>query len=155
MEPPRHDPGRALHAAGILAVPLVALGVTFFAVYVALKDVTVVAYADYGAVAIVAGLDSVCGGIRAGLEHRFSVRVFVTGFFTNMIIAMLFTYGSTVLAADLYLAVVVALGIRIFYNLGAIRHYTLDRRILASTDHQEAVPGPLNPSAEELNSKRR
>jgi len=129
------------------------LAVTFFAVYAALRGVTVVAYADYGAVAIVAGLDSVCGGIRAGLEHRFSVRVFVTGFFTNMVIAMLFTYGSTVLAADLYLAVVVALGIRIFYNLGAIRHYTLDRRMMAPADRQEAVPGPLNPSAEGPNSK--
>ncbi|KPJ61805.1 hypothetical protein AMK68_05665, partial [candidate division KD3-62 bacterium DG_56] len=78
MEPPGRNPGRVLHAVGILAIPLVALGVTFFAVYIALKDVTVVAYADYGAVAIVAGLDSVCGGIRAGLERRFSVRVFIT-----------------------------------------------------------------------------
>jgi len=147
VEPPRRDPGRALHSAILLAIPIIALGATFFAVRAALKGVTVVAYADLGAVAVVAGLDSVCGGIRAGMEHRFNVRVFVTGFFTNVIIAMLLTYGGWMLGADLYLAVIVALGVRIFYNLGAIRHHALDRRLLGP-ERQEAVPGPLNPSAE-------
>jgi small basic protein len=146
VEPPRRESGRSVHTAIILAVPIVALAATFLAVYGALKNVTVVAYADYGAVAIVAGLDSVCGGIRAGLERRFSVRVFITGFFTNMIIAMLFTYGSRVLAADLYLAVIVALGVRIFYNLGAIRHLTLDRRMTQPAGREEPVPAPLNPT---------
>jgi small basic protein len=148
VEPDRGDSARALHPSILLAIPVVALAVAFFAVRAALKGVTVSAYADLGAVAIVAGLDSVCGGIRAGMEHRFNVRVFVTGFFTNMIIAMLLTYGGWILGTDLYLAVIVALGVRIFYNLGAIRHHVLDRRLLGSP-REEGVPSPLNPSPED------
>jgi small basic protein len=148
LQPSHRDRSRAIHSGILLAIPVVALAVTFFAVRAALKGVTVSSYADLGAVAIVAGLDSVCGGIRAGMERRFNVRVFVTGFFTNMVIAMLLTYSGWILGADLYLAVIVALGVRIFYNLGAIRHHALDRRLLGPAG-QESVPSPLNPSPEE------
>ena len=55
--------------------------------------------------------------------------------------------GLTLLAIGVSIAVIVALGVRIFYNLGAIRHHALDRRLLGP-ERQEAVPGPLNPSAE-------
>jgi small basic protein len=151
VESDHRDSAPALHSGVLLAIPVVALAVAFFAVRAALKGVTVSAYADLGAVAVVAGLDSVCGGIRAGMERRFNVRVFVTGFFTNMIIAMLLTYSGWILGADLYLAVIVALGVRIFYNLGAIRHHALDRRLLASP-REDSVPSPLNPSPEELDA---
>ena len=81
----------------------------------------------YISVGILAGLDSVIGGTRAGLETRFDYLVFASGFVVNTILAVLVTYIGVVLGADLYLAAVVTFGLRIFANLGAVRRHLLRR----------------------------
>ena len=107
-------------------LPLLALVLGFGLVYV--WGVTVpIAYSDYIAVAILAGLDSVFGGVRARLEKRFEQVIFVSGFFTNAALAALLAYTGDRLGVNLYLAAVIALGIRIFSNLGAIRRALMDR----------------------------
>ena len=46
----------------------------------------------YLAIAIVAALDSVFGGIASHIKKNFDLKVFVSGFFVNAVIAMLLTY---------------------------------------------------------------
>lgn len=87
-----------------------------------------VAFSRYAAVAILAGLDSILGGTRAGLDGRFDTMVFTSGFIVNSMLAVLVTWVGVVLGADLYLAAVVTFGIRIFANLGPIRRHLLGRR---------------------------
>lgn len=78
-------------------------------------------YAKYIGGSFLAGLDSVLGGTRAGIEDRFNLSVFVSGFTTNLVLAGLLTYVGDLLGVDLYLAAVVTFGRRIFENLAIIR----------------------------------
>lgn len=82
-------------------------------------------YARYLGIAVLAALDSSLGGIRASLERRFEATIFLTGFFTNALLAVALTYMGERLGIDLYMAAVVALGIRLFQNLGIIRRRLL------------------------------
>ena len=84
-----------------------------------------VGYADYMAIAILAALDSVFGGIRAGFEGKFQRFVFLSGFFINTLMAAFLTYVGVKLGVDLLMGATVAFSIRIFNNLGAIRRYLL------------------------------
>ena len=81
--------------------------------------------APYMAVATLAGLDSVCGGIRAGLEGKFHDAIFISGFFVNTVLAALLAFLGDQIGVDLLLAAVVALGARVFLNLSLIRRYWL------------------------------
>lgn len=81
--------------------------------------------ARYHSVALLAAMDSVFGGWRAGLEGAFDPAVFVTGFFGNALLAAALTYIGDRTGVELYLAAVFALGTRIFINLGAIRRLWL------------------------------
>lgn len=86
-----------------------------------------VAYAKYLSVAILAALDSVLGGIRAAQEEHFDSTVFLTGFFSNMLLAALLAYIGDRIGVDLYLAAVVAFGVRLFNNLAIIRRHLLKK----------------------------
>jgi small basic protein len=85
----------------------------------------------YLAVACVAGLDSVCGGIRTGLEGKFNNEVFLSGFFSNMLIAFFLAWLGDRIGINLYLVAVIVLGMRVFTNLSLIR------RILLTKWHDE------------------
>ena len=82
-------------------------------------------YAKYMSVAILAMLDSVFGGIRAYMENVFDTTVFVSGFVTNALLAAGRAYLGDRLGVELYLAAVVAFGVRLFQNLAIIRRYFL------------------------------
>ena len=84
-------------------------------------------YAKYLSVAILAALDSVLGGIRAAQEEHFDSTVFLTGFFSNMLLAGLLAYVGDRIGVDLYLAAVVAFGVRLFQNLAIIRRHFLKK----------------------------
>ncbi len=119
-------------------IPVLALLLGFGLVYV--YGVTVPsAYSDYVAVAILAGIDSVFGGVRSRLEGKFDQAVFVSGFFMNAALAAILAYTGDRLGVNLYLAAVIALGIRIFGNLGAIRRRLIDRYLRRPA----APPAPL------------
>lgn len=73
-------------------------------------------------------MDSVFGGIRAGVERRFRSDVFLSGFLVNMILAVGLVYLGEVIGVDgIWLAAVVTLGGRIFVNLSVIRRHYLER----------------------------
>lgn len=86
-----------------------------------------VAYSSYLSIAILAALDTVFGGIRASLEKSFNGTVFLTGFFSNTLVAALLAYIGVQLGVDLYLAAVVAFGVRLFNNIAVIRRIAFNR----------------------------
>lgn len=84
-------------------------------------------YAKYLSVAILAALDSVLGGIRSVQEENFDSIVFLTGFFSNILLASLLAYVGDRIGVDLYLAAVVAFGVRLFQNMAIIRRHLLKK----------------------------
>ena len=84
-------------------------------------------YTGYLAIAIIAALDSVFGGITAVLKGKFDLKIFVTGFFGNAILSMLLTYLGERLNVDIYLAAIVVFVGRMFTNLSIIRRHYLEK----------------------------
>lgn len=84
-------------------------------------------YAKYMSVALLASLDTVFGGLRAGLEGKFDNLVFMTGFFTNALLAASLVFIGERIGIDLYFVALLAFGIRLFQNLAVIRHHFLKR----------------------------
>ena len=87
-------------------------------------------YSGYLAIAIIAALDSVFGGISSTLNKTFDLKIFVSGFFGNAIVSILLTYLGQKLNVDIYLAAIVVFVGRIFNNLAIIRRYYLDKWVI-------------------------
>jgi len=87
-------------------------------------------WAGYLSLATLAGLDSLFGGIRAGIEGKFHDDIFVSGFMVNTLLAAGLAYLGDQIGVDLFLAAVVALGGRVFLNLSLIRRYLLTQTSL-------------------------
>ena len=84
-------------------------------------------YSGYLAIAIIAALDSVFGGIVSSLNKKFDMGIFLSGFFGNAILAMLLTYLGQRLNVDIYLAAIFVFVGRMFNNLGIIRRHYLEK----------------------------
>jgi small basic protein len=82
---------------------------------------------QYLAVACLAGIDTVFGGIRSVLESKFNGIVFITGFVSNTLIAFFLAWLGDRIGIDLYVAVALVLGARIFTNLSLIRRFIITR----------------------------
>lgn len=122
----------------MILLPLFALAAGFAAIY--FTGATFEAdetFARYTAIAVLAGLDTVLGGLRARLTNQFDDAIFVSGFFANTLLAV----GLVVLGERLgletgfgderisamSLAAAVVFGTRIFNNLAALRRIFIDR----------------------------
>lgn len=122
----------------MILLPLAALILGFVLFYVAAggfqADATL---ARYTAIAVLAGFDTVLGGLRARLQDDFDDAIFVTGFFANTLLA-----GALVLMGEqlgleaslgqervsaMMIAAVVVFGGRIFNNLAALRRLMIER----------------------------
>lgn len=86
-----------------------------------------VAYAKYMSVAVLAALDSVFGGIRSGLDKKYDNSVFISGFFSNTLLAAGLAYLGERLGVELYTAAIFAFGVRLFQNLAIIRRQLLKK----------------------------
>ena len=84
-------------------------------------------YSSYLAIAIIAALDSVFGGITSVINKNFNLKIFVSGFFGNAILAILLTILGQKLNIDIYLAAIVVFVGRMFVNLAIIRRYYVDK----------------------------
>ena len=84
-------------------------------------------YSVYLAIAILAALDSVMGGISAIINKKFSMMIFLSGFFCNALLAAFIIFLGEKLGLDLYVAVVVVFGTRQFQNFAIIRLYYVDK----------------------------
>ena len=86
-------------------------------------------YSSYLAIAIIAALDSVFGGITSVINKNFDLKIFISGFFGNAILAILLTILGQKLNVDIYLAAIVVFVGRMFVNLAIIRRYYVDKWI--------------------------
>ena len=84
-------------------------------------------YSSYLAIAIIAALDSVFGGIASVVNKKFDIKIFISGFFGNAILAILLTMLGEKLNVDIYLAAIVVFVGRMFVNLGIIRRYYVEK----------------------------
>ena len=84
-------------------------------------------YSSYLAIAVIAALDSVFGGIASVINKKFDMKIFISGFFGNAILAILLTVLGQKLNVDIYLAAIVVFVWRMFSNLGIIRRYYVEK----------------------------
>lgn len=92
--------------------------------------------ARYTAMALLAGFDTVLGGLRAWLKNDFDDAVFVSGFFTNVILAAALVWLGEYFGLEtgvgegrisvMMIAIVVVFGSRILNNLAALRRMVID-----------------------------
>lgn len=101
-------------------------------------------YSSYLAIAIIAALDSVFGGITSVIKKNFDLKIFITGFFGNAILSILLTILGQKLNVDIYLAAIVVFVGRMFTNLAIIRRYYVDKwseRLKEKNKKQEEIQG--------------
>lgn len=77
----------------------------------------------YTAVGILAALDAVFGAIRAELNGSYDNKVFLSGLLFNSLLAAALVFVGDRLGVDLFIAAVVAFGVRLFNNLAIIRRH--------------------------------
>ena len=106
-------------------------------------------YSSYLAIAIIAALDSVFGGIASVINKNFDLKIFVTGFFGNAVLAILLTILGQKLNVDIYLAAIVVFVGRMFINLAMIRRYFVDKWIKKIEEKREKKVNKKEIKAEE------
>lgn len=84
-------------------------------------------YSNYLSIAILAALDSLFGGMRASLQQVYDDKIFITGFFFNIALAIGLAFLGVHLGLDLYLAAIIAFGVRLFQNIAVIRRILLTK----------------------------
>ena len=84
-------------------------------------------YSSYLAIAVIAALDSVFGGIASVINKKFDIKIFISGFFGNAIFSILLTYLGERLNVDIYLAAIVVFVGRMFVILAIVRRYYVDK----------------------------
>ncbi len=105
-------------------LPIIGLIIGLFLGF--LTDIKIpIEYSNYLSIAVLAALDSLIGGIRAHLQNIYEEKVFVSGFFFNIILAVSLAFLGVHLGVDLYLAAVFAFGVRLFQNIAVIRRILL------------------------------
>ncbi len=110
----------------MIILPLFALLLGFIIVYM-LEIALPLGYADYASLIVLASLDAIAGGARARLQGTFDNAIFVTGVIFNSLAAVMLAYIGDRMGMSLYLAPMVALGVRIYYNVGHIRRLLMRR----------------------------
>ena len=111
----------------MILIPILAMLVGALIAVIVVLPIHNQVIAQYLAVACLAGLDTVLGGIRSGLEAKFHTDVFTTGFISNILIAFFLAWLGDKMGINLSLAVALVLGARIFTNLSLIRRFLLTK----------------------------
>jgi len=111
-------------------------------------------YSGYLAIAIVAALDSVFGGILSSLKKNFDMGVFLSGFFGNAILAIGLAYLGQRLNVDIYLAAIFVFVSRMFNNLGFIRRYYLEKFRSKRKDVNVKIDDEKQESSQEESNKK-
>ena len=96
-------------------------------------------YANDLSIAVLASLDTFFGGLKAQLQNVYDHRVFISGFFFNIILAAALAFLGVHLGVDLYLAAVFAFGIRLFQNIAVIRRILINKWVNAREKSKKIV----------------
>lgn len=88
-----------------------------------------IAYSKLFSVAILVSLDAIFGGLRAAANNKFENVVFITGFFSNALMAIILVYIGDRLGIDLYYVALLVFGFRIFKNLAALRRHYIRKSV--------------------------
>ena len=110
-------------------------------------------YAPYLSVAALAGLDTILGGVRAGIEGRFQNDIFATGFLLNTVLAALLAALGDRIGVNLALVAVLVMGSRVFLNLSLIRRYVLNKRAMERSKQLEESAAAVTGAPAALNQK--
>ena len=94
---------------------------------------------NYLAIGIVAAMDTVIGGFASNLKGTFDIKVFVSGFITNTLLAILLTFIGQRLNVDIYLAAIIVFVGRMLSNLGIIRRIYLERLEQKKPAHRRKI----------------
>ncbi|MFD2682915.1 small basic family protein [Bacillus seohaeanensis] len=94
-------------------------------------------YSNYLSIAVLAALDTLFGGIRAHLQNIYDDKVFVSGFFFNILLAASLAFLGVHLGVDLYLAAVFAFGVRLFQNIAVIRRILINNWTINSEKREK------------------
>ncbi len=81
----------------------------------------------YLAIAALAGMDTLFGGIRSAMETKFRSEIFVTGFVSNVLVSCLLAWLGDQIGINLFLAAAIILGTRIFSNISLMRRLLSNR----------------------------
>jgi small basic protein len=84
-------------------------------------------YSQYAAIVILASADSVFGGASAMVRKCFDMKIFLSGFLGNVILAAALTFIGKALDADLYFVGMLVFGTRLFNNFSIIRRAYIDK----------------------------
>lgn len=84
-------------------------------------------YSRYTAIAILAILDSISGGISAQVKKEFNAGNFVFGLLFYMVLTSFFVYLGDKLNINIYLGVIVVFMFRIMQNIGFIRSFYFEK----------------------------
>lgn len=107
----------------MILIPVVALIVGV--IIGLLVKVDTYGWSTYMGVAVIAGIDSVCGGSRSALEGKFRTDVFVTGFIANILLSVGLIWLGERVGVSFLVVVAIVLGMRIFTNLSVMRRMAL------------------------------
>ncbi|MGN0710689.1 MAG: small basic family protein [Anaerovoracaceae bacterium] len=84
-------------------------------------------YSFYITMGLLAAMDSIVGAVRSMMEEKYNNLIFISGFITNGLLAMLLTYIGDKLGVPLYFAAIFVFGGRLFNNLAVIRRLAIDK----------------------------
>ena len=87
------------------------------------------AYTVYLAMIILSALDSVIGAIHSGLDGKFKLSIFMTGFTGNAAMAVVLVFIGNILGLDFSVAPIIVFGVRIFNNVAEIRRILIKKHL--------------------------
>ena len=84
-------------------------------------------YSKYVAIAILPSLDTVFGGLSSNLQGNFNLKIFLSGFIANAVLAAGLAFMGEKIGVDIFQAAAFVFIYRMFLNLAIIRRYLLDK----------------------------
>ncbi|MFH0702182.1 MAG: small basic family protein [bacterium] len=76
----------------------------------------------YLAISTLSAIDSVFIGFRTRLNNNFNVKLFVTEFILNTILAIGLVYLGDIMNTDLFVTITIVFSAKIFYNISNLNH---------------------------------
>lgn len=94
-------------------------------------------FSFYITMGLLAAMDSIVGATRSMMEGRYNNIIFISGFITNALLAIVLTYVGDKLGVPLYFAAIFVFGGRLFNNLAVIRRLAIDKYFERKTRKNE------------------